>query len=331
MTKQEIPSESRQQVVNELNNIKGNVILTGSVLGLPEAYLNEYKKENNQKIVIVTEPKIQAVLSSKESQQKLEQICTHALDTSFYIESKLVQNLCEQFIDSKLQDTRWIKEEKEKRIKYLRNLQTKVIKSQRDFFLSSNQNANTHYDKNMYFKRLKQIMEEYCIWEWEIMQIDKPIEEAEMLQKCMFDIINLDADLRPSRVLLTAYDAKIQSRKKWNQFTILKLEDSTDYYQIVQESLLILSNLYPQLQEDVLQNNIRIALNSPALQQLYMIKNYPTNAFMRGIQEFYNVCSRNNDEYRLNELKCFSLLYACIQKNIEDSPEEQKKKSKLYI
>lgn len=88
-TPQEISLKSKQQVVEELKTIKGNIILTSSVSGVAEAYLYEYKKQwDVNKIITVTE------INEIHSQKSL----LDESDLLFYIEISLALNLCNQLL-----------------------------------------------------------------------------------------------------------------------------------------------------------------------------------------------------------------------------------------
>ncbi len=327
--KQTVPLESLQQVINETDR---NMILTSSILGLPETYIYEYKRENKDKIIAITkmhEMRTQITLAQKADYEKLKGIKMDELDTLFYIESELVKNLCDQLIDSKLKNTEWSQSKKQKRIAYIKELREYIIKNQQNFYLALNQQYRSQYEKYIYLEHLKQIMEENYDWQWGIMNIDQPIENAERLQKCIKEIIRR-RQLKPSRVLLTAYDPTIQSATKKGSFRILKLNEKMNYSQLVEQALLILYHLYPRLRNKAFQYNIKKAITSPALQLLYDMKNNPTVEFMDGIRDFYELCN-GGEVIRLTELKCFSRLYDCIQQRMNGTIDEDNKKPKLYL
>ncbi len=304
-TKQEIPSESKQQVINELKNTRKNIILTSSVSGVAEAYLYEYKKQcGKNKIVTITE------VHEIHSQKRL----LDELDLSFYIESSLALNLCKQLLQ---------KEEQEESLRYMKiDLQRRC----EQFRFSMENSYNKNYYKGIYLNPILNSIKEKFEWEWLIANFDRPISNVDKIQKCMYQYMN-SKETRPSRVIVSAYDRDLAKNDSHGNFQVINLTHQKNYQQLKEEAIMMLYHLYPILWRH--HNMIENTLNRFELQQSYATGEYTYKEFVTGLRRFYEAyhcieasgCFISEDEF-----------LGVIQDYIRNSKNnEQKKKSKLYI
>lgn len=299
-SKQEIPSESKQQVVEELKNKKQDIILTSSVSGIAESYLYEYKKQiDMNKIVTLTE--VHEVHSQKE--------VLNETDLSFYIESSLALNLCKQLLQKGNQDA------------LLLSMKTQLHQNC-EHFKYSMERICSDYHNGMYLNLvLNKFLEKYE-WEWLIANFDKPIANAEKIQKCMYQYMD-----RPTRAIVSAHDKNLAQNNSYGKFRVMNLTYQKSYQHLKEEAMMILYHLYPILWRH--HDMIEKVLNRFELEQSYLTGEYSYEAFMTGLRKFYEAyhciessgCFISENEFLL-----------VIQDYIIDSKNmEQKKKSKLYI
>lgn len=303
-TTQEIPSESIQQTLDSLKNQKNNIILTNTVFGIAEAYLYEYKKQcDENKIVTITE------VHEIHSQKRL----LDELDLSFYIESSLALNLCEQLMRRNVQ------------IEELGIIRTKMQSNCERFQVSMEKDYKSNYQKGIYLNPILDYIKGKYEWEWVIANFDKPIQNADRIQKCMDQYIRLEKG--PSRVILSAYDRDLIEKTSYKNFHVMNLCNEINYQRLKEEAIMMLHYLYPILWRH--HEVIERILNRPELQQSYMAGEYTYEAFMNGLRNFYNAyhCVESSGCFISEDEFC-----SIIQDYISNSKNnKQKKKSKLYI
>lgn len=301
----EIPSEScRQQIIDSLEGTKQHIILTGSIFGLPEAYLNEYAKQNNS-IIVTTE-----MCEIRSQIKKMEE------DYDFYIESCIAYSLCNIALSKGFE------------IEKLEKLKEQIKRQKDRFIIGLVRKYKTDYQKGIL---LKKVLEEIQMpWEWHIINFDKPVEEASMVQNSMYSYMN--GTSAPAKVILTAYDESLKKKTNWNEFSVITIPDQICYEQIKKEVLLILNNLYPNLKHK--NSLIQQCFDSQYFQLIYERNNYPASEFMAGFRSFCEIYSYlYSDDKMSDEEFIQNLLEAIMEKvylkDVKDvSP---RKKPKLYI
>lgn len=301
----EIPSEScRQQIIDSLKETKQNVILTGSIFGLPEAYLNEYTKQSSS-LIVTTE-----VCEIRSQIKKLEE------DYNFYIESCIAYHLCNNALSNGLEN---------EKIEKLRD----QIKKQKDrFTIGLVRKYKINYQKG---DLLKNILKEIKMpWEWHIINFDKPVDDASMIQNSMHSYI--EGLTAPDKVILTAYDESLKNKTDWNHFSIIAIPDQIYYEQVKKESLLILNNLYSNLKHKKLL--IEQCFDSQNLQSIYEENNCPASGFMAGFRSFCEIYSYLYSDDKMSDGEFIQYLLESIldkiyPKDIKDIGPT--KKPKLYI
>lgn len=306
-TKQEIPSESIQQIIDILQKQKNNIILTNSVFGVAEAYLYEYKKQSDvNKIVTITE------VHEIHSQKRL----LDELDLSFYIESSLALNLCEQLMRRNVQ------------IEELEIIRAKMQNNCERFQVGMEKDYKSNYQKGIYLNPILDYIKGKYDWEWLIANVDKPIQNADRIQKCMNQYIRLEKG--PSRVILSAYDRDLIEKKFYKNFHVLNLEDKINYQRLKEEAIAMLYYLYPILWRH--HSIIEKVLNHIELQEAYTMGEYTYEVFMNGLRKFYNAyhCVESSGCF-ISEDEFLSIIKDYINNEIHMNTLEQKKKSKLYI
>ena len=304
-TKQEIPSESKQQVINELKNTRKNIILTSSAFGIAESYLYEYKEQcGASKIVTVTE------LSEIHSQKKV----LDETDLLFYIESILALNLCEQLLQRGMQEDS------------LQYMKTQLQQNCNKFKFSMGRICNKNYHKGIYLDPILNTIEGKYEWEWLIANFDRPIANAKTIQKSIYQYIQEG----PPRVILSAYDRQLNETDHYDIFQVLNLSNQKSYEQLQKEAMMMLYHLYPILwgHHEVIER----VLNRLELQQRYTKGEYSYEAFMTGLQKFYEAyhCIEASGCF-ISEEEFFVAIQDYIHHYTGEISQDQKKKSKLYI
>lgn len=310
-TQNEIPTESRQQVISKLKNIKENIILTSPIFGVPEAYLNAYKKQS-------TSSTIRILTEMHEIRTQIG--IRNQIDLQFYIELSLAIALCEQLI---------IKESGNEKLESMRiHLKTKM-----DQFLvgMEHDNRDTYYKGCILKPIITYLKDKEYKWEWIVMNYDKPILEAKAIQECMYQFM-IQFEEGPSHIIISAYDDCLKGQEAYHGFRVINFPETINYEQLRQEACMILHYLYPNLQRH--RNIIERVLNSTELQQLYIKKEYTPTIFMKGIREFYYAY------YSIDSIACFisfeehlSAIQDYMNRCAKASElmQSEKKKSKLYI
>ncbi len=306
-TTQVIPSESKQQVVEGLKTIKGNIILTSSASGVAEAYLYEYKKQCDvNKIVTVTE------VNEIHSQKNL----LDESDLLFYIEISLSLNLCNQLL------------QREKQEKALQCMKADLQRKCEQFKFSMERAYNKNYHMGIYLNPILDYIKGKYDWEWLIANFDRLISNADKIQRCMYQYIKPTSIVTgPSRVILSAYDRDLFKNDSYGNFQVINLTRQTNYQQLKEEAMMILYHLYPILWRH--HNMIERVLGRVELEQSYIDGKFSYETFITGLHSFYEAyhcieasgCFISEDEF-----------LSVIQDYISNSKDnEQKKKSKLYI
>ena len=306
-TNNEIPSESRQQVIDQLKNTKNNIILTSNIFGLPEAYLQEYKKQSSpSKLITLTEV-------HEIHQQILPKF-------SSYVESSLTLDLCKQLLERGFDSERL-----EQIYKIVKQNQTAAI-------MGNRQVKEKRYQTSTL---LQEILDMICgsyEWEWMVLNYDKPMVNAELIQKTMYYYMSHDGQIYgSSRVIMSAYDKELQGKHKWkDEFDIILLPDSISYEQIQQECMLVLHNLYPKLQK--YEEKIARILKCLELRNVYEQNNMNASIFMDGMRKFYDAysCFCANG-YLMTDTEMIVYIQEYTQRALEDRNQDDIKKPKLYI
>lgn len=299
MTKQEIPLESRQQVVEELKKIKSNIILTSPILGIPESYLYTYKETCPNEFITLTE--MQEIHA--------QTIIQDAQDLSFYFETRLALDLCKQLLQRNIENSK------------LRVSKDILEQNCTDFLVSMDKSYQKDYQIGQILESfLKQIDNK---WEWLILDFDKPIKNASEIQKCMHQFMHLG----PSKVILSAHDPALESKKKHHGFHIVQISKAIQYEQIQQEAINILHHVYGNWKHLY---TIKKAIEHSFLKEVYEENNCQPEDFMAGIKEFYEAY-QNIDaiDCQMEETELIFYIRDYILNHI--NKKNQKKKSKLYI
>lgn len=309
--KQEIPSESRQQVISELKNTKENIILTSPIFEIPEAYMNAYKKQCDSSTIITL----------TEMGEVRTQIGIYdKIDLQIYIELSLAIDLCDQLSKKEMNN------EELERMKM--NLKGKLV----NFLMGIDRNCrNTYYECRFLNPIFNYFWDEKYNWEWLIMNYDKPISDAKEMQEYMYQFMaQFKREL--SRTILSAYDDCLKEKDNYHGFKVIHFLETINYEQIKQEVFMILHYLYPDLRRHI--KIIERTLNSSELQQLYIENGYTPSVFIKGIQMFFEAY------HCIDSVACFisfeehlSVIQDYINKCSEENKmvELKKKKSKLYI
>ena len=306
-TNNEIPSESRQQVIEELKNTRRNVILTSNIFGLPEAYLQEYiKKNNHSKIITLT-----------EMHEVHPQIL---LQYASYLESSLTLDLCSQLQKKGFHSSR------------LEKIQQTVTNNQSAFMIGYRPMKQKKYQTSNLLREVLDMMGPDYDWEWVILNYDKKVSNAEMVQKTMYQYMPGECvNNGPSRVILSAYDKDLYEKNEWNGvFQVITLPDMITYEQMIQECMIVLKNLYPMLQKYT--NKVQNVLRSLELSRLYHQEDISASIFMDGIRRFYDTyscfCASG---YLMTNAEMIIDIQEYIQRALEDRSQDDIKKPKLYI
>ena len=334
----EIPSESRQRVVQQLKSINGNVILTCPILGIAEGCLEEYQKQSgNNKVITMMEMQefqTQIVLENKFLKKyQMEQKNMSLMDYSFYVEVLLALDLCIKLRAEKLRLCDGMTRNRKMMIlKFLENQQTELLKKKKSFMLGFSQDYRNDYNQYSYLKSILDVIGDAYDWEWIILDFDRPIENAKEIQQAMYLFMKPEYPC-PSRIFISAYDENLRSIQRQSDFHIFHLNYQNSYRVVQQGAYRMLYHSFPRLVEQ--ECIIKSAISSPALQQLYIEANFPIDDFMKGIEKFYNAysCFYNwKNGCILSEIECFSAIYNYINECLNHKNNFSKvKKSKLYI
>lgn len=306
-TENEIPSESRQQVISKLKSIKENVILTSPFYGVPEAYINAYKQQENQN-------KLMVLMEMHEIRTQIW--IRDKIDLQIYMELSLAVSLCEQLQEKDLNN--------EQSKELLRILKRELS----SFLVGMDHSYRDTYYEGCFLNPVFALIQNQYEWNWLITNYDKPISDAEELQKCMYQFMT-QMTKKPSHIILSAYDDCLKHQESYHEFKVIHLSEIVNYEQLKQEACMILHYLYPNLKRH--KKIIEHTLNSLELQQLYTEKEYTPSIFMTGIRDFYEAyhcvdsvaCFISSEEY-LSEIQYY--MDRCNQIH-----GQEKKKSKLYI
>lgn len=253
-------SKSTQQVLNELKNKNGDLILTGSPSGVAESYLYSYKKQcNKEKIVTITE------VYEVQSQKGI----LNEMDYLFYIESSLVLNLCEQLLKRNIEE------------ETLRMTRSQMQKNCERFQVGMQRNYKSKYQKGIYLEPILNYIQNKYEWEWLIANFDRPIANADLIQTCMYEFTK-DG---PSKTIISAYDSSLEQKKEHNSFHIINLSGQKSYQRLKEEAMLILYHLYPILWSH--HQTIYRVLSNSELQQCYSNGEYSYEVFINGLRRFY--------------------------------------------
>lgn len=304
-TNNEIPSESEQQVIDQLKNTKENIILTSSIFGLPEAYLKEYMKQSSANTIIT-------ITEMKEMHPQLMWQFTS------YMESVLVLDFCRQLQDRKMKITQ------------LKKIEKNILHNQTAFMMGK-QPAG-HKKNQELLDGIFEIVENLYDWEWIILNYDKPMLNSEIIQKGMYDnMTSGQMKHGPMRVLLSAYDEQLKNVTTWNdQFQVITIPEKITYEQVYNEALTILYNLYPKLY--AYKDKIKHALTCLELKKIFDQENLSASIFMEGIRKFYEayscICTSG---CLLTDIEIIVLIQDYIERVMNEQKHIKIKKPKLYI